>query len=144
MLRGNSLLRGWHRLSRVLWVPGGAKGQAGWGPGQPALVGGKHAHCREVGTGWYLRSLTTQTILRFYEYPAGSSARCAVPWELQHICLGNPNVLRKNTGIRALPLRSQKQRHAQDKNNLNSSGWGSENSSLLFVLVYIIVRNALQ
>jgi len=48
MLRGNSLLRGWHRLSRVLWVPGGAKGQAGWGPGQPELVGGSPAYGRRL------------------------------------------------------------------------------------------------
>ena len=27
-------------------VPGGAQGQAGWGPGKPELVGGKPAHGR--------------------------------------------------------------------------------------------------
>jgi len=34
---------------------------------QPGLVEGVPAHGREVGKRWSLRSLPTQTILRFYE-----------------------------------------------------------------------------
>jgi len=46
-------------------IPGGVQGQAGWGFGQPGLVGGVPAPGRGAGTGWSLRSLPTQTILRF-------------------------------------------------------------------------------
>ena len=35
-------------LPRLLWcpIPGGAQGQAEWGPGQPELVGGEPTHGR--------------------------------------------------------------------------------------------------
>jgi len=44
------VVRRWHSCPEKLWcpIPGGAQGQAGWGPGQPELVGGSPAH----GTGW--------------------------------------------------------------------------------------------
>ena len=32
-------------------IPGGVQGQAGWGLGQPGLMGGVPAHGRGVGTG---------------------------------------------------------------------------------------------
>jgi len=43
-------------------ISGGSKGWAGWGPGQPELMGSNPAHGKEVGTRWTLRSLPTQTI----------------------------------------------------------------------------------
>lgn len=38
-------------LPRELWcpIPAGTRGQVGWGPGQPELVGGSPAH----GQGWH-------------------------------------------------------------------------------------------
>ena len=39
--------------------------QVGWGPGQPDLVGGSPVH-DGVGTGWALKSLSTQP---FYDTP---------------------------------------------------------------------------
>lgn len=38
----------------------------------------------------------------------------------------------------------EKQKYAQDKNTLNSNSWGSKDPSILFSLVYIIVKNILK
>lgn len=43
----------------------------GWRPGRFDLVSGNLAHSRSVETKWSLRSLSTQIILRFYEYLPG-------------------------------------------------------------------------
>jgi len=40
------------------FIPVGAQGQVGWGPGQPELVGGSQP-TGGVGTRWALRSLPT-------------------------------------------------------------------------------------
>jgi len=40
-------------------IPGGVQGQAGWGFGQPGLVGGVPAQGRGVGTRWSFRSCPT-------------------------------------------------------------------------------------
>lgn len=42
---------------------GNGQSRAGWGFGQPYLVGGVPNHVRDIGTGWSLRSLSTQTFL---------------------------------------------------------------------------------
>jgi len=47
-------------------LPGSVPGQVGWSSEQPGLVEGVPAHGRGVGTRWSLRSLTTLTILWFY------------------------------------------------------------------------------
>ena len=87
MLGENSSLggqRGAGTAARKLWcpIPGGTEGQAGWGPGQPELVGGA-LPMAEFGTGWALRSLQHKsfcdpTILCSYEYPA-SQMLCGSP-----------------------------------------------------------------
>jgi len=41
-------------------IPGGAQGQAGWGSGQPELVGVSQPMAG-VGTGWALRPLPMQS-----------------------------------------------------------------------------------
>ena len=50
-------------------IPGGAQGQAGWGPWQPEpvldLAVGNPAHSRAAGTGSSMSSLRTQAIQRF-------------------------------------------------------------------------------
>jgi len=65
-LGGNSSLRGWRGTgagcTERLRIPGHIQGQVGWGPGQPDPVGG-YQPMAEVGAGWSLRSLSTQTIL---------------------------------------------------------------------------------
>ena len=55
-------VRRWHNCPEKLWclIPGGAQGQAGWGPGQPELVRGSPAHGRGWGGG-ALKFLPTQT-----------------------------------------------------------------------------------
>ena len=46
-------LRPWHSYPEKLWcpIPGGAPGQAGWGPGQPQLVVAA-LPMAQGGTGW--------------------------------------------------------------------------------------------
>jgi len=48
-------------------IPGGIQGQAGCGSVKPHLVVGDSAHIRGVETRWSLWSLSTQTILWFYD-----------------------------------------------------------------------------
>jgi len=57
----------WHSCPEKLWcpIPEGAQGQVGWGPGQLSWWG---AALPVVGTGWSLRSLPTQTVLKVYVY----------------------------------------------------------------------------
>ena len=45
------VVRRWHSCPEKLWcpIPGGAPGQAGWGPGQPELEGASPAHGKWVG-----------------------------------------------------------------------------------------------
>ena len=49
------VMRHWHSCPERLWIPlpGGTRGQVGWGPGQPELVGGSP----QSGTEWAWRSL---------------------------------------------------------------------------------------
>ena len=47
-------------------IHGGVQGHVGWGSVQPDLGEVVPVHGREVGTGWSLKSLPTQTILWFY------------------------------------------------------------------------------
>mgnify|MGYP001852778014 FL=1 len=61
------MVRHWLRLPReAVDAPlQGVQGQAGWGPGQPGLVGGNTAHGRGGDTKCSLMSLPTQAILWF-------------------------------------------------------------------------------
>jgi len=59
------VVRCWKRLPREVVnapTPGGVQGQVGWGPGQPAVIGGSPAHGSGVRTEQALRSLSAQTI----------------------------------------------------------------------------------
>ena len=49
----HTAVRPWHSCPEKLWcpIPGDAQGQAGWGPGQPELVGGSPAHSTGLGLG---------------------------------------------------------------------------------------------
>jgi len=63
--------RGWWRTEQVAQggcgcpIPGGIRGQAGCGSGQPGLVVGDPAHSRGVETRWSLVCFSTQPILWF-------------------------------------------------------------------------------
>ena len=49
-------------------IPEGIRGQAGCGSGQRGLVVGDPVHGKGIETRWYLRSFSTQAILRFCDY----------------------------------------------------------------------------
>ena len=67
----------WHWLPREVGKlhPWRFQGQIGWGPGQPDLVGGNHAHGRGIESR-SLRSLPTQPFYDLF-YDCLSSCYCA-------------------------------------------------------------------
>jgi len=62
------MVRPWHCCPEGCGclIPGGAQGQVGWALGSLSWWG-SISPWQEVGLGWSLRSLPTQTILRFCE-----------------------------------------------------------------------------
>ena len=68
-------------------IPGGTRGQAGCGSGQPGLVVDNPAHSRGVETRWSLWSFWTQAILWFYDSMIYSAYQGSSAW--QHSPLAN-------------------------------------------------------
>ena len=56
-------------------IPGGIRGQAGCGSGQPGLVVGNPAHSRGVEIQWSLWSFSTQAILWFCDFKVSTNLR---------------------------------------------------------------------
>lgn len=64
------VVRLWHMVPKKgssCPTPGSVQDQVGWGLEQTEIVEDVTVHDNEVGMRWYLRSLSTQTILRFHE-----------------------------------------------------------------------------